>query len=176
MRIPLGSLGGANFTLANGINDSDEVVGVSTLPDDIGHAFLWRRGVMADLGTLGGNSSAWTTTPGAARSPVWPLRRCMAVSPRRAKYSDSATCRLYTIQEVHKAWYQDFAGAWSRRFPAVPLRYKLERRRQFTLQREGVWEAEEDAFLSSLMDPQHVWCWIERELRFFESPAFGSFE
>jgi len=78
--------------------------------------------------------------------------------------------------EVYEAWYQDFAGAWSRQVPAVPLRYKLEGGRQFTLCRDGVWEPYEDAFLSSLMKPQHVWRWIERELRFPEAPALGGEE
>jgi len=65
--------------------------------------------------------------------------------------------------EIYEAWFRDFAGAWSRQFPAV-LRHKLEGGRQFTLPREGVWEAEEDSFLSSLMNPQQVWYRIEREL------------
>jgi len=78
--------------------------------------------------------------------------------------------------EVYEAWFQHFADAWSRQFPAVPLRNKLECGRQFTLRPDGVWEAYEDAFLSSLMDPQRVWCWIERELRLPEAPAFGSEE
>jgi len=54
----LGTLGGT-FSLAGGINNRGEVEGFSTLPGDTArHAFLWRRGRMIDLGTLGGPNSA----------------------------------------------------------------------------------------------------------------------
>ena len=53
----LGTLGGS-FAFAGGISDSGWVLGYSTLPgDDVTHAFLWRKGVMTDLGTLGGPNS-----------------------------------------------------------------------------------------------------------------------
>jgi probable HAF family extracellular repeat protein len=53
--IDLGTLGGDNST-ALWINDAGEVVGEADLPSanpDVHHAFLWRNGVMIDLGTLG---------------------------------------------------------------------------------------------------------------------------
>lgn len=51
----LGTLGGT-FSQAFGVNDKGWVVGFSTTEGDVGlHAFLWRDGVMIDLGTLGGS-------------------------------------------------------------------------------------------------------------------------
>ena len=53
----LGTLGGT-FTFATGINNRGSVEGHSTLPGDTAfHAFLWQKGVMTDLGTLGGPNS-----------------------------------------------------------------------------------------------------------------------
>jgi probable HAF family extracellular repeat protein len=53
----LGTLGGT-FSEGVGVNNRGLVSGNSTLPGDlVVHAFLWEKGVMADLGTLGGPSS-----------------------------------------------------------------------------------------------------------------------
>jgi probable HAF family extracellular repeat protein len=53
----LGTLGGS-FSFAGGISDSGWVQGNSSLPgDNVTHSFLWRNGVMTDLGTLGGPNS-----------------------------------------------------------------------------------------------------------------------
>ncbi len=53
----LGTLGGS-FAFAGGISNSGWVVGYSSLPgDNDTHSFLWRNGVMTDLGTLGGPNS-----------------------------------------------------------------------------------------------------------------------
>ncbi len=55
--IDLGTLGGT-FSETGGISDSGWVQGDSSLPGDIyEHAYLWRNGVMTDLGTLGGPDS-----------------------------------------------------------------------------------------------------------------------
>jgi len=53
----LGTLGGT-ASVAEGINDRGWVVGSANLASDQnGHAYLWRDGVMTDLGTLGGPNS-----------------------------------------------------------------------------------------------------------------------
>ena len=56
----LGTLGGT-FGVAEGLNNRGWVEGLSTLAGDQSqHAFVWRNGVMSDLGTLGGpNSNAY---------------------------------------------------------------------------------------------------------------------
>ena len=53
----LGTLGGT-FSQAFGIYNNGSVVGCATLNGDTAlHAFLWRKGVMTDLGTLGGSDT-----------------------------------------------------------------------------------------------------------------------
>ena len=52
----LGSLGGTQGTFPYSINNEGQVVGQSNLTGDaVFHAFLWRKGVMADLGVLPGD-------------------------------------------------------------------------------------------------------------------------
>jgi probable HAF family extracellular repeat protein len=53
--IDLGTLPGGRTSTANAINDHGHVVGDSETEDLVRHAFLWRRGRMIDLGTLGGS-------------------------------------------------------------------------------------------------------------------------
>ena len=56
----LGTLGGT-FANAEAINNRGWVEGTSTLPDGNQHAFLWRSGILTDLGTLGGPNSGFTS-------------------------------------------------------------------------------------------------------------------
>ena len=53
--IDLGTLGGSSRAWA--INNRGQVVGESTTDTGERHAFLWEKGVMTDLGTLGGEES-----------------------------------------------------------------------------------------------------------------------
>lgn len=52
----LGTLGGG-MSSALGINNREQVVGVSGTASGQSHAFLRQNGVMTDLGTLGGTNS-----------------------------------------------------------------------------------------------------------------------
>jgi len=52
----LGTLGGTS-SVASSINDRGQVVGYSQTASGELHAFLWGKGTMTDLGTLGGNFS-----------------------------------------------------------------------------------------------------------------------
>ena len=59
----LGTLGGT-LSWAYGINNKGSVTGVAFLPGDTAiRAFLWRKGRMTDLGTLGGSNSSPNTKP-----------------------------------------------------------------------------------------------------------------
>jgi probable HAF family extracellular repeat protein len=59
----LGNLGGS-FSAGDGLNNRGSVAGTSFLSGDTTvHAFWWRKGVMTDLGTLGGPSSAASEGP-----------------------------------------------------------------------------------------------------------------
>jgi probable HAF family extracellular repeat protein len=57
--VDLGTLAGGCCSQATAINDRGDVVGDSDVrPGPARHAFLWRRGTMVDLGTLGGRNSS----------------------------------------------------------------------------------------------------------------------
>ena len=53
----LGTLGGTFGGEAWGVNNRGSIAGHSGLPDQTYHAFFWQRGVITDLGTLGGPNS-----------------------------------------------------------------------------------------------------------------------
>ena len=64
--VDLGTLGGT-FGLAYGINDKGQVDGFANLPGDkTQHAFVFAKGMMTDLGTLGGPNSQSYAGPSEA--------------------------------------------------------------------------------------------------------------
>src|SRR5215471_7710006 len=68
--VDLGTLGGTSGW-ANGIDNGGLVAGFSTLPlDQNQHAFIWRQGVMTDLGTLGGPNSITSFSPFNERGEI----------------------------------------------------------------------------------------------------------
>ncbi len=79
--VDLGSLGGV-CTLASGLNNRGQVVGLSDLVGDLTfRPFLWDRGVLTDLGTFGGSGNAnaiseagdvtgWSDTRNEPASPL----------------------------------------------------------------------------------------------------------
>jgi probable HAF family extracellular repeat protein len=85
--IDLGTLGGA-FSEAVGINNRGWVSGYSTLPgDSVIHGFFWRKGVMTDLGTLGGpNSFAPEGWPPNERGEVAGLSDTSALDPNAENF------------------------------------------------------------------------------------------
>jgi probable HAF family extracellular repeat protein len=62
----LGPLDGSTHSQAGGLNNRGSVIGFSTLLGDFQglHAVLWQRGVITDLGTLGGPNSRTNEDPG----------------------------------------------------------------------------------------------------------------
>ena len=55
--IDLGTLPGGGYSYGSEINELGQVVGNSETASGRSHAFLWQRGKMRDLGTLGGSYS-----------------------------------------------------------------------------------------------------------------------
>jgi len=53
----LGTLGGSD-ALGEWINDDGDVIGISATPAGTPHGFVWRHGVMTDLGTVGSDKSS----------------------------------------------------------------------------------------------------------------------
>ena len=56
----LGTLPGGTYSVASGINDSDEVVGYGNISNNAPHAFLWAQAAgMRDLNSLIPANSGW---------------------------------------------------------------------------------------------------------------------
>ena len=97
----LGTLGGT-FSLAGSVNNRGWVDGYSTLAGDQSqHGFLWRNGVMIDLGTLGGPNSI-AVFPLNERGEVGGATETLTVDPLGEDfcgYGDNLECLPYLWQE-----------------------------------------------------------------------------
>ena len=98
--IDLGALGG---TLSNayGINNAGWVEGTSLLPGDtLEHAYLWRNGVMKDLGTLvGPNGNSYASSRPSASGEVGGGSDTTTTDPNGEDYCGFGTyleCRPFT--------------------------------------------------------------------------------
>src|SRR5438067_1820674 len=63
----LGTLPGGSSSLARGINSAGWVVGAADTAGGEFHAFLFRDGILQDLGTLGGRTSLATALSGSGQ-------------------------------------------------------------------------------------------------------------
>jgi len=98
--VDLGTLGGS-FGLAFGINDRGEVDGFANLPGDTAqHAFMYAKGVMTDLGTLGGPNSASYEGPNEALQAAG-LAETSTLDPNGEDfcgYGDNLICLAFSWQ------------------------------------------------------------------------------
>jgi probable HAF family extracellular repeat protein len=143
----LGTLGGPT-SVAWGVNEQDDVVGTSDLPDGTAHAFLWSNGSMTDLGALDGSYSdgfaiadsgevtgSYQRTSGESRVFRWTRSGGMVdVGPIYAEPADGATSASTDInavgqivggvqppgQSIRAAVRQPASGAWQELSPGSP--------------------------------------------------------
>jgi probable HAF family extracellular repeat protein len=88
----LGTLGGT-FSGTNGINNRGWVFGFANLSgDQEEHAFVWRNGVMTDLGTLGGPNSAVIFPVKNDRGLITVQSQASATDPLGEYFSGPFTC------------------------------------------------------------------------------------
>lgn len=91
--INLGTLGGSFGNGFGGVNNRQWVTGDSSLSgDQTEHAFLWRDGVMTDLGTLGGLNSSVASPPKDDSGFIMGIAQTSALDPLSEFWGSSFFC------------------------------------------------------------------------------------
>jgi probable HAF family extracellular repeat protein len=111
--IDLGTLGGPFFSQAFGISNKGSVVGFAELLGDTDfpsgfppvHAFLWRKGLMTDLGSFGGRVSQAIAVN--ERGEVAGFSQTSATDPSGEDFCGSGDFRRAWVVSVEVAGFQD---------------------------------------------------------------------
>ena len=107
--IDLGSLGGT-YANATAINDSGQVVGWSSLTNNlVTHAFLYVNGKMTDLGTLPGFAGSQATSINAQGQIVGNAYMANGSSFNGFLYSNGVMTNLNSLIDPKSGWTIEFA-------------------------------------------------------------------
>lgn len=97
--VNLGTLGGTASNAFGGVNDKGSVTGDANLAGDQNeHAFLWRDGVMTDLGTLGGPNSSVPFPVKDDKGLVVGVAQTAEIDPLGESWGNTFVCTSATCQ------------------------------------------------------------------------------